>query len=167
MDAIEFNNPTVITEFNRAIQKVMELGHAQLHRFGFSLDAVPEPQEDSGDWVASESISLIFSHRERPVQMRFFLCCGKGDIADSLSASLVSRTFSHIVVDLSALSQKLGRQLHTMDFNWPKQPMSIFLESYFAEFGADFETYLNTGLMELEARETAAGQLADFGFTLP
>jgi hypothetical protein len=124
MDAIKFNN---------AIQIVLMNGEQSFGREGFDLRDSPEIQEDSGDLVASEAINLSFINSKLGIELRFFLCCGKGVTEDFVSIKFRAVDRPQLVVDLSQLSPQLGLRLHQLNFNDTRQPMEGFLVNYFSE----------------------------------
>ena len=118
---------------NQSILRVQQWAQESLLPLGFTVGEAPEPQEDSGDLVSSESMSFCFFHLNLQIEMRVFLCCGKGSIEDYIHVKFVDSRENTLFVDVARLSERRGLSLHLIDFNFNKQPMSQFLEAYLAD----------------------------------
>lgn len=138
--------------FNQAIKQILTFGKNHLENSGFMLLEEPEIQEDSGDLVSTESICILYRNLTHSVDLRFFLCCGKGPLEDYLSCKIISHENPSFFVDFAELSRQVGHQLHEVDLNEAKLPMKEFLDNYFIEFNQSFEKLFELSLEKLTER---------------
>ena len=129
--------------FNFAIKTIVTFGSAYLKQKGFIILNLPEIQEDSGDLVSSESITISFIHAKTEIELRFFLCCGKGNIEDYINTKFISVNKPISFIDTSSLSEKNGKVLHQIDFNSGKKPINDFLNEYLTELALSFEEFFD------------------------
>jgi hypothetical protein len=135
--------------FNAAIKQVMEFSNAFLTPKGFTASEIIEPQEDSGDLVSSESLTLTYINHSLNLELRFFLCCGKGHHADAITLRGRSLTHPDRFVDFSRLSELSGFGLHQLDFNVGRKPVIGFFEDYLQELRITFDILLEQAQRDL------------------
>lgn len=120
--------------FNFSIQQIIAFGQIHLMKLGFILIDNPAPQEDSGDLVSTESIAITYAQPELGLLLRFFLCCGKGDLPDYLATQWICETDSNYFLTTDELSRHLGLSLHELNFNGAKTPTIEFLDTFLRSF---------------------------------
>jgi hypothetical protein len=152
--------------FNNAINKLVTLLEGDLQDQGFTLKTRIENQEDSGDLVSSESIEILFENSQKGVGLRFFLCCGKGDLADYVHLYFVDAKDPSRFISASRLSADLNLSLHERDFNGSsavtdKLPTLDFLEFYIKVLRQELST-----LLAQAQKRLAQGGTQDFAAAL-
>lgn len=147
--------------FNFAINKVIQFGQTFLRSQNFVLAEIPATQEDSGDLVSTESITIRYRHISNNTEFRIFLCCGKGQNEDYIDAKLLDLTTLR-QIDFSILSDKLCYDLNTKEFNTNKKPMEEFLENYFTSLREHFAVLNEMALFELTASRQGESSFNDW-----
>lgn len=140
--------------FNSAIEQIVDFIEVVLGPRGFILREHPGLQEDSGDLVSTESMTLMADHLEHPLEIRFFLCCGKNRNTDALRVQALWQGGTQNLVDFSKLSQLQGGSLAHLDFNEEQHPTLDFVGTYLAALSEEFETLW---LALLHLQETDSG----------
>lgn len=119
---------------NESMTRILRYSNEQLLPLGFAPSAEPPREEDSGDLVSTESMSFVLSHQTLGLDLRFFVCCGKGAIEDYITVRLNDRYDQTLFIDASTVSEGCAEaRLHLLDFNALKLPMALFLENFLDE----------------------------------